>query len=249
MRKAPNRIDLNFEELRILYESGKSVLALAKHYGCARNVITRHLSLLGISQRNRSEAMYTRHSFLDYEGRKALAAAAHQSVRGKSQKQSTREKIAISKFWNQKSVSPYQVQVQTALWLFGVTTVREYPLGRFNLDLAECSGKTAIEIHGGKWHRYGKHWARRETRINALATAGWRTIEVWTAGDKYWDPKAVASALAEIIYSPMAAAHIQLGCDGSKARPVIAEGAGTSDVDISEQRDVTTGRYTRYSCT
>lgn len=229
-----------------MYDSGKSVLALAKHYHCSRNVIVRHLTLLGIQQRNRSEAMYTRHSFLDCESRKALAAAAHASIRGKAQKQSTREKIALSKFWNQKTVSQYQVDVQAALWSLGVSTVREYPLGRFNMDLAECGSKTAVEIHGGKWHRYGKHWARRQSRIEVVVGMGWRLIEVWTAGDKYWDVAAVAAALAEIVNTQELPAHIRLGCDGAAARHLVSEGAEHSAVTSDDIRDKITGRYFRF---
>lgn len=206
----------------------------------------RHLALLGIQQRNRSEAMYTRHSFLNYEDRKSLAAAAHASIRGKAQRQSTREKIALSKFWNQKVVSQYQVDVQAALWSLGVSTVREYPLGRFNMDLAECGSKTAVEIHGGKWHRYGKHWKRRQSRIETVVGMGWRIIEVWTAGDKYWDVEAVAAALVETIGIKGLPSHVRLGCDGAAARDLVSEGAENSVITVNDLRDKITGRYFRF---
>jgi hypothetical protein len=132
----------------------------------------------------------------------------------------------------------------------GFSAVLELPEGKYNIDLAICELSVAVELHGGGWHRYGRHWARRKERIEKLLSGGWKLIEVWGVGGPGWDPERVADQVVAIAKgsgpdpSP-GCKHWMLACDGQPSRVLRSQGYEVPPITHAERREDSSGRYLR----
>lgn len=244
------RYNLDVQDLVGLYEGGMSVKAMADRYGCSRNVITRRLNELGLPVRNSSEAMYLRQANMTREQRLALLEKAHAAARGRIQTEEERIKIAQARFNRQLGISGYQLQLQQALAIRGIEALLEFPVGKYNLDLACNAHAVGVEVHGGGWHRYGRHWARREQRTEYILSQGWKLVEIWRAGFPGWSVERVADQILSIANGvgpapTVGRQHWMLGCDGEPARMLRSDGYEVPAVSGSHRRDQRSGRYRR----
>lgn len=244
-----NRLNLDADQLLRLYREGASVKALAEKFGCSRNVVDRRLKELGVTPRGRSEAMLLRQAQMTAEERLALLEKAHAAARGRVQGEEELVLRAQRRFVNQTGSSSYQQMVKRLLEVRGYEEVLlEFPEGKYNLDLAIHRVSVAVELHGGGWHRYGRHWARRQQRVEHILSAGWKLIEVWGVGMSGWDAEKVADQIVAIAKgsgpdpSP-GCKHWMLACDGNPARVLRSEGYDVAPVPGSVRREDSTGRY------
>lgn len=248
-----NRLDLDANQLLRLYREGASVKALAEKFGCSRNVIDRRLKELGVTPRGRSEAMLLRQAQMTPEERLALLEKAHAAARSRVHGEEELVLRAQRRFVNQTGSSAYQQLVKGLLEARGYEEVLlEFPQGKYNLDLAIHEVSVAVELHGGGWHRYGRHWARRQQRIEQILSAGWKLIEVWGVGMSGWNAEKVADQIVAIAKgsgpdpSP-GCKHWMLACDGNPARILCSEGYDVAPVAGFVRREDSSSRYAAVS--
>ena len=58
----------------------------------------------------------------------------------------------------------------------GIKTIPQFPIGRYNCDLATDS--IAVEVWGGHWHWHGAHLARTEERFRYIMNRRWNILVV-----------------------------------------------------------------------
>lgn len=252
MATGGRRLNLDFDKLVKLYEQGVSVKAMAEQFGCSRNVVVRRMEELGLVVRGRSEAMLIRQADMTREQRLALLEKAHAAARGRVHTEEECVLRAHTRFRKQLGSSLYQFDVQRELAALGVETLLEFPVGKYNLDIACCADSIGVELHGGNWHGYGRHQARRKDRLEYILGQGWGLIEIWRVGTPGWSVKAVAQQVLAITQGigPDPAdgcKHWMLGCDGEPARVLRSEGYEVAAVRDADRRDQSTGRYGRVS--
>lgn len=244
------RLNLDVDKLVGMYQRGVSVKAMAEHFGCSRNVVVRRLDKLGLPVRSRSEAMKIRQSRMTQEERMALLEKAHAAARGRVHSEEECVKRAETRFAKQLGASAYQLEVKTALTARGLDFVMEFPVGKYNLDLSCHALSIAVELHGGGWHRYGRHWARRQDRLENVLGAGWNLIEVWMVGGPGWDSERVADQVVAISQGigpdpAPGCKHWMLSCNGEPARELRSYGHDVPSIHGADRRDDGTGRYGR----
>lgn len=78
--------------------------------------------------------------------------------------------------------------------------VRDYPFGRFKIDLANADRQLAIEVDGGQFEPGGgKHGSKRDyEKINALTMDGWKVIR-FRAIDMREDPLGTIDKIREAL--------------------------------------------------
>jgi hypothetical protein len=156
------------------YSAGRSILDISGEFSVSRNVIERRLIQAGVQLRGQSEASIVRMSKLTKDQRLALAANAHNSIRGTKRSFETLVKCAIAKQASQSSVSEHEQRIMHALRGQGIDPIPQLAIGPYNCDLA-CY-PVAVEVFGGQWHFSGRHLARAEKRIRYLGNAGWHVL-------------------------------------------------------------------------
>lgn len=241
--------NIDVDDLIKRHQAGESIKQLAEAYGCSRNVLVNRLNKAGVVQRGRSESMYVRMTNTSLEERKRLVAKANQAARGRVCREEEKIKGAMTRFSRQLGISPYAVELASALEAVGWGSVLELPVGPYNLDLALVGSSVAVEIHGGGWHVTGRHAARRSKRLEYLLSLGWTVVEVWQVC-RNWAPAGVAKQVVAIENQLGAdpstrGQHWVLRCDGNLAPALRSYGYDVPAVESSGRRDKTTGRYLR----
>lgn len=191
---------LDADEIARRYNSGESEKALSLSFGVDRRVIRRHLISSGVKPRNRSEAMYVRMAKLGPEERLALAAAAHEKVRGIPLSIENRLKIAEGNQRTMPNTSAYEDALARGLDSMGVTYTRQLACGPYNIDIA--AGDLAIEVLGGGWHRSKSHGER----INHLLESGFNVLYIWSRKEYPVTPE-TATHVAKFLASPQLEPH------------------------------------------
>lgn len=243
------RLNIDVDDLVKRYEAGASVKELADVFGCARNVVVKRLGERGITQRNRSEAMFLRQAQMSVEERKALLAKAHKAARGRIHSEEESVRRAKTRFERQLGISHYAVELGQVLTELGIGYFFEYPVGPYNLDFALQGNPVAVELHGGGWHTAGSHARRRPKRLEYLFSCGWTVVEVWCVNPT-WKPLAVAKqiySIAEVLSTDPAdvSQHWMLRCDGDVAPALRSYGYDVAAVCGASRRDNSSGRYLR----
>jgi very-short-patch-repair endonuclease len=162
------------------YTGGMSELAAARAHGYDRATIRRVLLEHSVAPRGRHEASLLRMSRLTPEERSALAAAAHEAVRGRVQPDAERRKRALAGEVGQTNRSEAERIFERWLVERGLRPTPQKAIGRYNADLAVES--VAVEILGGGWH--GQK-ARHGARTKYILDAGWHVVFVWVDGFKW----------------------------------------------------------------
>jgi len=165
--------------LREMYDAGVSVKGLAKEFGVASSVIVSRLNELGITPRNRSEAMYVRMDHTPPEERRRLTDAAHSAVRGVRQTEEHRRKIAVTREAIQFKVSRTETIFSEMLIERGIHTTPQKAIGRYNVDIALDEFPIVVEINGGGWHGTGAHAARYAERTKYILDCGMYVVVIW----------------------------------------------------------------------
>ena len=163
-------------EICARYLSGESEKALANAYGIVRSTVRLCITNAGITPRNRSESMYLRMSQTSPEDRRALAASAHEAVRGRIRPVEELEKSAITRQDRKRHTSPQEFVLRDLLAKRGIETIHQQAIGPYNADLGAFP--VAVEIFGGNWHASGTHKIRHPKRTRYLFDRGWNVIVV-----------------------------------------------------------------------
>lgn len=176
-RPAWNRLDAP-DDLRTQYETGKSVLAMAEHYGVDRGVITRWLSDAHIPIQSASEAQTARLARMSSAERARLTENAHKTIREMVRPDEWQENIAMGRERVQYGgrTSPGTDRLCELLSGENVAHVREKAIGRYNVDIALTQYGVAVEVLGGNWHGSKGIHARRTPEI---LNRGWHIVFVW----------------------------------------------------------------------
>lgn len=196
--KTSKRKTIDLDALRGLYVGGMSVKAIARKFGVAGSVIVSRLNEIGITPRNRSEAMYVRMHQTPIEERRRLSAAAHAAVRGKRQTDEHREKIAINREINQIGISRTETIFVDMLEKLGICCTQQKAFGRYNVDIALNEFPIVVEICGGGWHSFGAHATRYSERTKYLLNCGMHVILIWIDAMNYPLEKGAADYIVTI---------------------------------------------------
>src|SRR5436190_333915 len=133
-----------------MFNSGKSVKAIADHFGCSRNVIGLRLGMSGIMVRNRSEGMFARMAETPFYERQKLAAGANEAMRSLSTEHHMK-RLRLAAIYKQTSLSEVGILEQSvADRLARFKPVMQLAVNAYNIDIAV--GSVAIEIHNSTVH-------------------------------------------------------------------------------------------------
>jgi very-short-patch-repair endonuclease len=179
------RYDIDLDDLLQLYNSGMSVKQLSKHFGIARSGIVTRLHSLGITQRNRSEAMFLRMAQSSSEERARLSDAAHAAVRGKRYTFEERCNRAISReiHGNVGKVSRIENRFIAEMEVLGYPCIPQKAIGPYNVDIALAEVPVVVEIFGGNWHAVGYHNRVYRERFDYIFNSGYQSVIIWVIRD------------------------------------------------------------------
>lgn len=135
---------------------------------------------------SRSDAAARRMARASTEERKALAAAAHDAVRGMTRTVDELEKRARGKQRTRAHATPEELAMAALL----PGSVPQLAIGKYNIDIG--AEPVAVELFGGNWHADGRHRARLPQRVEYIADAGWNLLIVWSTLGHTLDVAAVA---------------------------------------------------------
>lgn len=175
-RKTPH---LNVDNFIKLYNSGKSLKALADQLGCSRVYLTQILRKNNTPIRGRSESMYLRMSQTSPEERSRLSAAAHAAVKGREHTFEEKCKRSITREKRQIGIYPIEKTAKEMLEEKGFVCRAQKAVGPYNVDIALTEHCIAVEIFGGGWHGAGFHARRFNKRIKYLLDSGWLPVIIW----------------------------------------------------------------------
>lgn len=176
------RAQIPADEVCSMFNRGDSVLAIGKHFSVARNVIARILTENNIAVRSGSDAMKLRMQRMSVNDRLRLASNAHAAVKGQTQSEEHRCKIAQTREAKQLGVSDIEIKCKALLDARGLACVTQKAHGRYNIDIAITEPCIAVEIFGGQWHGNGRHANRFRKRTDHLIDSGWAVVIVWVTG-------------------------------------------------------------------
>lgn len=141
--RIPRGQKFTFDNAEILrrHEAGESVLALARSYDVARDVIFQRILDAGGVPRGRSEADKVRMNREGEEGRQRLTHAAH-----KARRESKATLQEVLKRANARSTMKGhgEEELETELRKRGYFPEPQWPCGRYNIDIA--LGPIAVEL-------------------------------------------------------------------------------------------------------
>lgn len=181
VKRQPFKIDyLPEQEITDLYTSGNvSEFALSKRYGVDRSTIHKIILAHGITPRTQSETERIKWARMSPEQRVAQVAAAHQATLGRKHTEEERHKMALAQFISKKHTSPIEQELIKLINDRGISCEGQFPVGRYNLDIAIHIPPIAVEIFGGGWHGYGHHKAIFLERTEYLLNNGWSVLVIW----------------------------------------------------------------------
>jgi hypothetical protein len=172
----PNRIDLPVDEIASRYRSGETELSLANAFGVSRNVVARRLQEAGIERRGVAEMNRINMARRTPEERQRNAMASHEAIRGSKRTVEDLSRRALAHERHPTNVGCDEIVLAKMLADRGVTTVPQKAIGPYNCDLAAFP--VAVEVFGGNFHFYGRHWARMPKRLRYLFDSGWHVLMV-----------------------------------------------------------------------
>lgn len=193
-RESARRKDLPDREIVAAYVAGMSELQIAKDFGVSRNVVRRRLIESGTQVRDQSQAGVLSASRVGGEQRKQRVSAAHDAVRGKKRSVDELAKRAMTKMRVDGAVviGEGENEFAQALAERGVSFVRQYAVGKYNLDF--LVGSVAVELKSGPSKTAAAFRDVGTGRIEDLAKSGFRTLYVC-----FSDTRALAAATNEIV--------------------------------------------------
>lgn len=175
-RRIEDRTLVPEDEVISMYQSGISELAIARHFGCSRNVIRRRILRSGIVPRDGKEANKLRYRETTQEYRQALTRAAHEARRGEmphSQRchyASSRENTG-----NASHFGPGEAELASFLEQRGLSFIRQKAIDIYNVDFA--IGHVAVEVTlGTVKYRGGNIMSNK--RLKKILECGYSPITI-----------------------------------------------------------------------
>lgn len=128
------------------YYAGESVNALAKSLGVSRQAVMNSLSRSNTIMRDQSTAEAFKWARMSKRSRKRQVAAAHDAVRGSTQTDTHKARLALSRFRNQSQVYIGEDRIAAFIELAGYATSQQFPCGPYNLDIVIEEHRIAVEV-------------------------------------------------------------------------------------------------------
>lgn len=215
----------NADNLVERYQSGTSLKQLANECGHSRPALARLLREHNIPIRGRSEAERIKWSIIkqDRTAVERQMNAAWVASRGRTDSTESKVKRALGFFRNQsKQAGLYELDLAAILTGLGLDISWQYPIRHYNVDLAICIDRVAVEVQSYQ-HRMPTSSIRSE-RIENILDDGWSVLMV------YIPQKAVPDlcAIAQQIHSfcklarrdkSISGQYGMVGCDGQAITP------------------------------
>lgn len=161
------------------YQAGESQNQLAAAFEVTQGTVSRWIIKRG-AQISRSDAEARKWAAMTAEQRAAQVASAHEAVRGMVRTDEDLERRALGKYRTQAHATPEERMLANWLRRRGHLSWTQWPVGRYNVDVAVRAGSVAVELFGGGWHAHGDHRERLPQRTRDLADAGWNLLIIWT---------------------------------------------------------------------
>ena len=162
--------------LKSMYDGGKSILAISEQFGVSRRVVDRWLKNEGIQARTSGEAEALKWSRMGEQERAHQVKAAHDAVRGVKR---SFDELCLRAQYKANNIKPtYYERLMGNLISerIAIDPIFQAAIGPYNCDIA--FGSVAVEIFGGYWHWYGKHFAGSGERLRYLLDRGWHVIMI-----------------------------------------------------------------------
>lgn len=183
------------DDMVIRYQSGESEKKLAEYFGVSRNVIASRLENAGIVRRSIKEATQTFLAQASPEYLKNRVKGANAAIRGSTQTEEHRAKIASFYERNPTAKTSFlERAISEELTKLGVVFTPQKAVGRYNVDIALTEQSIALEIFGGHWHASGSHATSFERRSKYLFDSGWTIIVCWVS---FTSSEFIPSAIAD----------------------------------------------------
>ena len=174
----PDRTFVPVQEIITMYEQGQSEYAIARHFGCSRNVIRRHLRRANIPIRHCRDAALFRYRESTKESRQQLTFAARKAWEKKGF--FTRQELLAAAQKREKSgnfdhVGPGETEFAAFLDNLGITYTAQKAIDIYNADFA--IGTVAVELTCGTV-KYRGGDATQNKRIKKFLECGYKPILV-----------------------------------------------------------------------
>jgi transposase len=177
-RGRPERLNLPIEDIKTMYQRGKSENAIAKHFGVSRPVIRGRLLEVGVKPRTQSEAEKLKWSQMNQEARAKQVKNAHESNKGRTQNieagiafAKTREKLKYNHL-----IGFGEVEFIEFLTQKGIDFIHQKAVYKYNLDFA--IGNIAVEL-SADCCRYRRHNTKEIKRAENLLEFGYHVIGIF----------------------------------------------------------------------
>ena len=174
-----HRLTLPDEDICKRYQNGASVKSIACSYGISRGTVVTRLNDKAIQLRTASEQSYLDAAAATPSQRLARVKKAHDTIRGVARKESSLELAAQNR--QKKGLStPREQAWADALSLYGISTVPQFAIGRYNFDLAVPHKRVLIDVQNG-WHKHkaGSHRERDKAKRAKAEAGGWKVFWVY----------------------------------------------------------------------
>ena len=170
-------INMKVDEIKSMYQNGKSENAIAKHFNVGRSAIRNRLVKIGIIPRTQSEAEKLKWSQMDEEARLNQTKNAHDSVRGKIPDPSSVIKRAITreKIQYDHLLGFGEIEFREFLKNKRIDFIGQKAVGSYNIDIA--IGNIAVELTVDR-ARFTRTNTRLKKRIKYLFESGYKSIYV-----------------------------------------------------------------------
>lgn len=169
----------------------KTTQEIADLYGVHQSTVRKWIRASSIVARTQAESLAVWYEGTTADERQRLTAAAHDAVRGETQTEEHRRKIARTRQRRYGPDGPFEEAFYRMLIGHGIEAVTQKAIGRFNVDFAAHS--VAVEIFGGSWHNAGRHAARHDRRAHYILNAGWHLLIIWVE-EKFGHPLTIEAA-------------------------------------------------------
>jgi len=176
------------------YVAGCSENQVAKECGVSRSVITRWLREAGIVRRGQSDAERIKWSRMTDERRRAQVIRAHAATKGRVRSDAEVSRCAASNFRNQTRKGRGEDAIAAICSGFGIAVEQQYPVGRYNIDVAMHELRVAVEIIGN-WPKRDGGTVPYRKRVEHLFDLGWCILWIDATNKRAIDTLAVGKHL------------------------------------------------------
>lgn len=183
-KHAPKKVLADIRDRITEYAAGKSLKQISDETGVGRFAIARMFRDAGVKIRDQSAAESIKWSGMTSDQRAAQVSAAHVARRGSTASIAELRNRAVGCFTACNS-SSLENHLASMLRELNVSLTQQFPIGEYNVDIAANSRSVAVEVFGGGWHAYGRHFARHEKRCKDILNQGWRVLIVWVDSRRY----------------------------------------------------------------